>query len=354
MASSTSHQWEKQKTFLFSRVSKASKVSSGKPVKRYRRVAKWTFLCSIEYFFDTCSLPWRGKKSFMRYSCSDFTRAVIIYSPARRSSSISLCLPSLFASRAGKVRENATRIFIELWNVEQWISWYVAKYRAYMNSNIFPFSNSTIFSLYQLFSQIHDTKACLESDCARLARGSHDSSDSVDMEQVGVRSRMWIRRNILSLVHGRCDNADILACMARDALCLLSNMARSIEASEAAEDTGTAGRIGLEECASKFWWQIGILFFFAVVEMNKKWNCIFSDAHEMIVYIKIAFHFSFRFQHLMVCALKLRKKASNDVRLGKRVKKSNKMYSTFISSPPLDVHWFIFILQELKWMNTKV
>lgn len=53
------------------------------------------------------------------------------------------------------------------------------------------------------------------------------------------------------MVHGGSYHTDIFACMARDAFCLLSNLARSFETSKAAEDTGTAGGIRLEVGASK-------------------------------------------------------------------------------------------------------
>lgn len=63
---------------------------------------------------------------------------------------------------------------------------------------------------------------------------------------------MWIRRNILSLVHGRYCHSYIFSCLAGDALCLLSDMAWSIETSEAIEDTRTTGgNVGLEICTSE-------------------------------------------------------------------------------------------------------
>lgn len=159
-----------------------------------------------------------------------------------------------------------------------------------MNSNILFFQ--CFFSLLTLSishsQQIHDTTACLESDCTRLAGGPHDSGHTLDMEQVGIRSRMWIRRNFLSMVHGGSYHTDIFACMARDALCLLSNLAWSFETSEAAEDTGTAGGIRLEVGASKQQ-NIKLDFFLFFVNVCKMKLCSFFRLHDLIACMKIAF-----------------------------------------------------------------
>lgn len=124
------------------------------------------------------------------------------------------------------------RVVIFLWHVQSTI-----------RALISPFTH---------FPQIYDTQSRIVSDVHGVGCGIYDRSHSRDMEQVGAREWMRVRSNLLPVVHGRSHHARLLAGVAVHALRILSNLARGLEASQAASNDGTAGRnVRLEIRSSK-------------------------------------------------------------------------------------------------------
>lgn len=317
--------------------------------------------------FDTCS-----SKSFMRYSCTDFTRlsSYIFLHVARAITTKRLdSIPPLFTRFALLVLYRMRRE--SSLNCMKCETFLLPTEESDTSPNSSPhiwilifYSSDASFSFFWLTlsishsQQIHDTTACLESDCTRLAGGPHDRGHTIDMEQVGIRSRMWIRRNFLSMVHGGSYHTDIFACMARDAFCLLSNLARSFETSKAAEDTGTAGGIRLEVGASKQQ-NIKLDFFFLHFfdKVCKMKLCSFFRLHDLIACMKIAFSPAFSTwstSGTSECTLEKSFKASKRRAAAVNDTCNEKSEEKCIHLESSDVYfWFILIPLELKWMSRR-
>jgi hypothetical protein len=165
--------------------------------------------------------------------------------------------------------------------------------------------------------QIHDTKNCFMFNGDGVDRWLCNCNNSSDLEQMGPNTRMRIRSNLLPVVHGRCHHTGFLTCLVVHAFRILSDMARSIEASEATSyDRATGRNIRLEICSSKI--------------LNC--NCIIS------LHMEIAFLACFACKNHFVSisfAFKGMKRRENCIRA---MAKSFRCYESFTLAYPLKTH----------------
>lgn len=100
--------------------------------------------------------------------------------------------------------------------------------------------------------QIHDAADRFVLDGYWLASGLHHRRHPRHLEQVGRSQRMRVRPDFLPMVHGRCHHARVLPRVVLHAVCVLSDLARGVEASEESPNNRTTrGNIRLEIGASE-------------------------------------------------------------------------------------------------------